>query len=100
MLLALLADLDLAESYYRNPHQLLLRDAGVLLGHASLVAAALDLSFRILGTVGGTTVSTLIPDLGFKCSGTGLAWIGGSNTEPLDGAIFQADQTDSLLGAG
>jgi len=100
VLLALLADLDLAESYYRNPYQLLLRDAGVLLGHASLVAAAIDLSFRILGTVGGTNVSTLIPGLEFKSSGTGLAWVGSSSIEPLDGAISQVDQIDSLLGAG
>ena len=100
VLLALLADLDLTESYYRNPHQLMLRDGGVLLGHASLVAAAIDLSFRILGTVGGTNVSTLIPGLEFKSSGTGLAWVGGANIEPLDGAISQVDQIDSLLGAG
>lgn len=100
VLLALLADLDLAESYYRNPHQLLLRDAGVLLGHASLVAAAINLSFRILGTVGGSSVSTLISGLGFKCMGTGLAWVGGPTTESLDESISQADQIDLLLGAG
>lgn len=99
VLLALLADVDLAESYYRNPHQLLLRDAGVLLGHASLVAAAINLSFRILGTVGGSNISTLISGLAFESMGTGLAWVGGSITEPIDGSIPQVDQIDSLLGA-
>lgn len=100
ILLALLADLDLAESYYMNPRQLLLRDGGVLFGHASLVAAAIDLSFRILGTVGGPNLGALICGLGFRSMGTGLAWVGGSTTEPMDDSISSVDQIDSLLGAG
>lgn len=99
-LIALLADLDLAESYYDNPLPLLLRDGGVLLGHASLVAAAIDLTFRILGTVGGKLVNSLVPGIAFRSVGTGLAWLGGANAEPLGDGTSPLDQIDSLLGEG
>lgn len=99
-LIALLADLDLAESYYGNPLQLLLRDGGVLLGHASLVAAAIDLTFRILGNTGGNVVSSLILGVPFRSVGTGLAWLGGAKTEPLPKETSQLDQIDLLLSGG
>jgi len=99
-LIVLLADLDLAESYYANPLQLLLRDGGVLLGHASLVAAALDLGFRILGSAGGNIVSSLVPGMAFRSAGTGLAWLGGAKTEQIANENSQFDQIDLLLSAG
>ena len=77
-LITLLADLDLAESYYVRPAPLLLRDGGVIFGHGSLVAAAIGIPFRILGIVGTGIVESLLPNLPFRCFGTGLAWIGGS----------------------
>lgn len=100
LLIALLADLDFAESYYLNPLQLLLRDGGVLLGHAALVAAAVDISFRILGTVGGNSVTALVPGLGFRSVGTGLAWLGSASIETTAAGHSPVDQIDALLGAG
>lgn len=73
-LVALLSDLDLAANYYQNVFSLVLRDAGVLLGHGSLVAAALGISFRILGSMGGAEIIRGLP---FRTLATGLAWIGG-----------------------
>jgi len=99
-LIALLADLDLAESYYGNPLQLLLRDGGVLLGHASLVAVAIDLTFRILGSAGGNIISSLVPGVAFRTVGTGLAWLGGAKTGPLANETSQLDQIALLLSGG
>ena len=76
-LIVLVADQDLAEQYYENPETLLFRDSGVLLGHASLVAAALGLSFRILGATGSPWVDRLT-DWPFNATAVGLAWLGGS----------------------
>lgn len=76
-LVVLLADLDLAAHYYLNPLSLLLRDGGVLFGHAALVAASLGLEFRILGRTGTPLVERLVRDLPFRPLATGLAWIGG-----------------------
>jgi hypothetical protein len=75
-LVALLADSDFAAHYYENPLSLMLRDGGVLLGHAALVAAALGLGFRILGGTGSPFAERLVPDLAFRPVATGLAWIG------------------------
>lgn len=74
-LVALLSDLDLATNYYENVSSLVLRDAGVLFGHASLVAAALGISFRILGLMGN---GQIIRGLPFGTMASGLAWIGGN----------------------
>jgi len=76
-LVALIGDLDLASHYYQHPLPLMLRDVGVLFGHAALVAAALGLSFRILGITGNTLVERLVMDLPFRSAAPGLAWIGG-----------------------
>jgi hypothetical protein len=76
-LVALLADLDLASHYYLNPHSLLLRDGGVLFGHAALVAASLGLEFRILGRTGTPLLERLVRELPFRPVATGLAWVGG-----------------------
>ena len=76
-LIVLISDVDLANHYYLNPRSLMLREAGVLLGHAALVAAALGLGFRILGGTGTPLVERLIPELPFTPAATGLAWIGG-----------------------
>ena len=76
-IICLLSDCDLAANYYQNYLPLLLRDAGVLLGHASLVAAAYNLSFRILGRTGVRSSQTLVPNLPFKVIASGLALIGG-----------------------
>jgi hypothetical protein len=74
--LCLLSDCDLAGNYYEHYIPLLLKDAGVLLGHASMVAAAHDLAFRILGRTGVQAVETLIPGLPFRSLATGLALLG------------------------
>ena len=76
-LVALLSDSDLAAHYYLNPLSLMLRDGGVLFGHAALVAAALGLGFRILGSTGAPLVERLVQDLPFRPVATGLAWVGG-----------------------
>jgi hypothetical protein len=52
-LVVLLANEDLVSAYYENARDLVAREAGVLLGHGSLVAASLGLAFRILGGSGG-----------------------------------------------
>jgi hypothetical protein len=78
-LIVLLTDADLVDHYYLNAQSLMLRDAGVLLGHGSLVAAALGLGFRILGGSGTLLVERLVPDLEFRPAATGLAWIGGAH---------------------
>ena len=78
-LVALIGDFDLAAHYYLNPLSLMLRDSGVLFGHAALVAAALGLGFRILGSTGSPLVERLVMDLPFRPVATGLAWIGGAS---------------------
>lgn len=72
----LLSDCDLADAYYENYKPLLLRDAGVLLGHAALVASAHNLAFRILGRTGTTAAEKLIRNLPFRPMATGLALVG------------------------
>ena len=75
-LVALICDLDLVDHYYTNASGLISRDAGVLLGHAALVAAALGTAFRILGSSGTPFLEHLVCNLPFKGMATGLAWIG------------------------
>ncbi len=77
-LVALLSDFDLAAHYYLNPLSLLLRDGGVLFGHAALIAASLGLGFRILGSTGAPLVERLVKGLPFRPVATGLAWVGGA----------------------
>ena len=77
-LIVLLTNADLVDHYYLNAQSLILREAGVLLGHGSLVAAALGLGFRILGDSGTPLAERLVPDLEFRPAATGLAWIGGA----------------------
>ena len=55
----------------------MLRDGGVLFGHAALVAAALGLGFRILGSTGTPLLERLVRGLPFRPVATGLAWVGG-----------------------
>jgi hypothetical protein len=78
-LVALIGDFDLAAHYYLHPLSLMFRDAGGLFGHAALVAAALGLGFRILGSTGSPLVERLVIDLPFRPVATGLAWIGGAS---------------------
>jgi hypothetical protein len=80
-LVALISDKDLIGSYYANASTLILRDASVLLGHAALVAAALGLAFRILGSTGTSSLESIVPNLLFRPMASGLAWIG--RTEEL-----------------
>ena len=80
IVVCLLSDCDLADAYYENYGPLLLRDAGVLLGHAALVASAHNLAFRILGRTGTSTAETLIPNLQFRPMATGLALVGLKST--------------------
>lgn len=76
-LVVLLANWDLVQTYYQRADGLLLRDAGVMLGHAQLVAAAFGLGFRILGGTGAPESHTLLASLRFTPASTGLALIGG-----------------------
>lgn len=75
-LVALISDRDLVGSYYANASALILRDASVLLGHAALVAAALGLAFRILGSTGTSSLENVVSNLPFRPMASGLAWIG------------------------
>jgi len=76
ILVALLSDEDLVANYYGNGSTLVLRDAGVLLGHAALVAAAIGIAFRILGFTGSTPLEQLVCDLPFRSKASGLAFVG------------------------
>lgn len=73
---ALLCDIDLVANYYKNAGELILRDAGVLFGHAALVASAVGLPFRILGTTGSGELEALVCDLPFRAASVGLALVG------------------------
>ena len=50
----------------------MMRDAGVLLGHSALVAAALGLGFRILGSSGSPSSESIVCNLSFRPMATGL----------------------------
>lgn len=78
--ICLLSDYDLATNYYENCMPLLFRDAGVLMGHAALVAAAYGLSFRILGRTGTATTESLVIGVRFTPLATGLALLGSKPT--------------------
>jgi hypothetical protein len=74
--MALLCDVDLVKTYYCNASELILRDAGVLLGHAALVASSVGISFRILGSTGCDALERLVCDLRFTPMSVGLALVG------------------------
>ena len=74
----LLSDADLLDAYYAFGDILLYRDAGVLQGHAALAAAALGLSYRILGSLGRPWSEQLIAGVPFRAVATGLALLGGN----------------------
>lgn len=74
--ICLLSDCDLAANYYENYAPLLFRDAGVLLGHAALVASAHGLPFRILGRTGTVVAESLVRRVSFRLLATGLALLG------------------------
>jgi len=84
-IVALLCDADLVATYYRNASALVLRDAGVLLGHAALIASAVGIAFRILGTTGSNILERLICDLPFTPVSVGLALVGGQ--DEADGTL-------------
>lgn len=87
--ICLLSDCDLAANYYQNYVPLLFRDAGVLLGHAALVAAAHRLPFRILDRTGTTIAESLVTGLSFRPLATGLAVLGSkAQTAPPLGIWF------------
>lgn len=75
-IICLLSDCDLVENYYENYTPLLFRDAGVLMGHAALVASAYGLPFRILGRTGTDIAESLIRGVSFRVLATGLALLG------------------------
>jgi hypothetical protein len=83
--LCLLSDCELAGNYYEHYVSLLLKDAGILLWHASLVAAAHNLAFRILGRNGAKAANALVPSLPFKSLASGLALLG--QAEHLESSI-------------
>jgi hypothetical protein len=78
VLVLLLSNLDLASAYYDHYDDLVAREAGVLFGHASLLAAGLGVAFRILGSTGSPWAERLIPDLPFRGRAAGTSWIGAS----------------------
>jgi hypothetical protein len=82
-IICLISDCDLAANYYEHYEPLLYRDAGVLLGHAALVAAAYRLAFRILGRTGTQAAETLVNEIPFTPLATGLALVGSRQTDGL-----------------
>jgi hypothetical protein len=80
-IVALVSDTDLAENYYQHPISLQLREAGVLLGHGALVAAALGLQFRILGALGHPWSNRMLGNVDVTLRATGLALLGGSGDD-------------------
>lgn len=76
-IMGLLCDLEFVATYYENASELIQRDAGVLLGHAALVASSIGLPFRILGTTGSRQLEELVLDLPFRAASVGLALVGG-----------------------
>ena len=77
-IVALLCDLDLVANYYDNASELIFRDAGVLFGHAALIASSLGLPFRILGATGSDELEHLVCGLPFRGRSVGLALVGGT----------------------
>ena len=77
-LVLLLSERDLVSAYYTNAQELASRDAGVFLGHGSLVAASLGLSFRILGGSGSPWAEEMLLDEPLKVRAVGMAWLGAS----------------------
>jgi hypothetical protein len=75
-IVGLLCDLDLVSSYYGNASDLVMRDAGVLLGHAALVASSIQISFRILGATGTGLIEQLVSNLPFAPLAVGMALVG------------------------
>jgi hypothetical protein len=80
--ISLLSDCDLAGNYYENYAPLLFRDAGVLMGHAALVASAHGLPFRILGRTGTDVAESLVRGVPFRPLATGLALLGSKASSP------------------
>jgi hypothetical protein len=77
-LVLLLSEDDLVSAYYTNAQELASRDAGVFLGHGSLVAASLGLSFRILGGSGSPWAEEMLLDEPVNVRAVGMAWLGAS----------------------
>jgi hypothetical protein len=80
-LVLLISDEGLVSAYYDNARELIVRDAGVLLGHGSLVAASLGLAFRILGSCGSPWAEEMIVAAPFKLKAVGMAWLGALGNE-------------------
>jgi hypothetical protein len=77
-LVVLVANENLVSAYYDNARDLISREAGVLLGHGSLVAASLGLAFRILGGSGSPWGEQMISEAPFNVRSVGMAWLGAS----------------------
>jgi len=75
-IVGLLCDVDLVNTYYGNASDLVMRDAGVLLGHASLVASSVEIAFRILGATGSGLMERLVCNLPFTPLSVGMALVG------------------------
>jgi hypothetical protein len=82
-LIALVSDRDLTEAYYQNSMSLILRNAGVLLGHGAIVAAGLGLPFRILGGTGAPWIYDIFKTWPFTPVACGLAFLGGAGSAVL-----------------
>jgi len=93
-LVVLVANIDLASAYYEQFDSLLLREAGVILGHAALVSSGLGLSFRILGGNGSPWALTMLQSIPFTARAIGMAWIGARQKASRDGPLA-TDETYS-----
>lgn len=74
-LLGLLAEPGKTAAKYANPHSLVWRDAGVVLGYMSLVAEALGLSYCPLGILGDPFLNSLLPN-DSRLNAAGMAILG------------------------
>jgi hypothetical protein len=75
VLIALASEPGKTAAKYENPHSLVWRDAGTVLGYMSVVAEALGLTFCPLGLLGKRFVSEMVAG-DPRIQATGLAILG------------------------
>lgn len=73
--IALMADVHLTSTVYKNPESLLWRDAGAVLQTLAMVSEAFDLGFCPLGILGQDFADALLPE-DHQYLGVGVAVIG------------------------
>lgn len=73
--IALMADVHLTSTVYKNPESLLWRDAGAVLQTLAMVSEAFDLGFCPLGILGQDFADALLPE-DHQYLGVGVAVVG------------------------